>query len=273
MIKFFRKIRQRMLTENKFNKYLLYATGEIILVVIGILIALQVNNWNEERKQKIQVTTYAKALVEDLKEDIRKVKTIKWQARKSHLVLDSLTNYSRNLDIKQMTNFDLFILSIDDGYKPFSWNRASFEEIKSSGVLNYFKNDSLVNLLVKYEAFTKHMDLDYQQDVEAKLDARRLMRKVVNYNYKFDRILTIVKFDDDDSLRIKDYSNIKGFIAMKQQKIDFIDRDRTKLEEAINAYVELKSYLRVRYNGELPRLIKNAETIIKILEENYIKEN
>ena len=49
MIKFFRKIRQRLLTENKFSKYLLYAIGEIVLVVIGILIALQINNCNEER--------------------------------------------------------------------------------------------------------------------------------------------------------------------------------------------------------------------------------
>lgn len=47
MIKFFRKIRQKMLTENKFSKYLIYAIGEIILVIIGILIALQINNANE----------------------------------------------------------------------------------------------------------------------------------------------------------------------------------------------------------------------------------
>ncbi len=48
MIKFFRKIRQKMLIENKFSKYLIYAIGEIILVVIGILIALQINNLNEQ---------------------------------------------------------------------------------------------------------------------------------------------------------------------------------------------------------------------------------
>ena len=52
MIKFFRKIRQKLLSENKFSKYLLYAIGEIILVVVGILIALQINNWNENRKLK-----------------------------------------------------------------------------------------------------------------------------------------------------------------------------------------------------------------------------
>ena len=52
MIKFFRKIRKRLLAENKYNKYLIYATGEIALVMIGILLALQVNNWNEFQKDR-----------------------------------------------------------------------------------------------------------------------------------------------------------------------------------------------------------------------------
>ncbi|MEN8789459.1 MAG: DUF6090 family protein [Flavobacteriaceae bacterium] len=54
MIKFFRKIRKQLLAENKMSTYLVYAIGEIVLVVIGILIALQINNWNE-RKQERQV--------------------------------------------------------------------------------------------------------------------------------------------------------------------------------------------------------------------------
>ncbi|MEH6779913.1 DUF6090 family protein, partial [Maribacter arcticus] len=53
MINFFRIIRQQLLAENKFSRYLLYAIGEIVLVVIGILIALSINNWNENRKQKL----------------------------------------------------------------------------------------------------------------------------------------------------------------------------------------------------------------------------
>ena len=52
MIAFFRKIRQRLLSENRFTKYLLYALGEIILVVIGILIALGISNWNESKKNR-----------------------------------------------------------------------------------------------------------------------------------------------------------------------------------------------------------------------------
>ncbi|NCQ59013.1 MAG: hypothetical protein GW794_14435, partial [Flavobacteriales bacterium] len=66
MIKFFRKIRQKMLKENKFSKYLLYAIGEIILVVIGILIALQINNWNENRKNSNEEIAILQSLDKNL---------------------------------------------------------------------------------------------------------------------------------------------------------------------------------------------------------------
>ena len=67
MIKFFRKIRQEMLTENKFSKYLIYAIGEILLVVIGILIALSINNWNSNRIEKKSDYQLINALITDLK--------------------------------------------------------------------------------------------------------------------------------------------------------------------------------------------------------------
>lgn len=70
MIKFFRKIRQKMLTENKFSRYLLYAIGEIILVVIGILIALNVNNLNENSKKDTKIIDALKEIHRDLSEDI-----------------------------------------------------------------------------------------------------------------------------------------------------------------------------------------------------------
>jgi uncharacterized membrane protein YgaE (UPF0421/DUF939 family) len=54
MINFFRKIRQQLLTENKFSKYLIYAIGEILLVVIGILIALSINNWSQFEKDRVK---------------------------------------------------------------------------------------------------------------------------------------------------------------------------------------------------------------------------
>jgi type II secretory pathway pseudopilin PulG len=63
MINFFRKIREKLLTEGKTGKYLKYAIGEIVLVMIGILLAVQVNNWNEQRKDRMQRAEFLLASV------------------------------------------------------------------------------------------------------------------------------------------------------------------------------------------------------------------
>ena len=76
MIKFFRKIRQNLLSDNKFSKpaspagrYLIYAIGEIVLVVVGILIALQINNWNEKRINNIEEKSILNALRMEISEN------------------------------------------------------------------------------------------------------------------------------------------------------------------------------------------------------------
>ena len=74
MIKFFRKIRQKLISQNRFSKYLLYAVGEIVLVMIGILLALQVNNWNEQQKVKLHELNILNKLNEDLKANLLEVR-------------------------------------------------------------------------------------------------------------------------------------------------------------------------------------------------------
>ena len=66
MIKFFRKIRQKLLSENKLSKYLIYAVGEILLVVIGILIALYINNLNTEKQDSITLKGYLGNISENI---------------------------------------------------------------------------------------------------------------------------------------------------------------------------------------------------------------
>ena len=66
MIKFFRHIRKDLMEKNKTGKYLKYAIGEIILVVIGILIALQINNWNEDKKEQVVEKKILRELLIDL---------------------------------------------------------------------------------------------------------------------------------------------------------------------------------------------------------------
>ena len=85
MLRFFRQIRQRLFNENppdqargagKFSKYLLYAVGEIILVVIGILIALQVNDWNESRLSRAEISKVYISIIDDLENDHRSLAEI-----------------------------------------------------------------------------------------------------------------------------------------------------------------------------------------------------
>ena len=71
MIKFFRHIRKSLIEKNQMGKYFKYAIGEILLVVIGILIALQINNWNEERKDRKLEKNYVELLTQDLRSDAK----------------------------------------------------------------------------------------------------------------------------------------------------------------------------------------------------------
>jgi len=76
MIKLFRRIRQRLLTENKVSKYLLYAIGEIVLVIIGILIALQINNNNTLRKETQELHGYLISIQNNIASDKEQIEAI-----------------------------------------------------------------------------------------------------------------------------------------------------------------------------------------------------
>jgi uncharacterized membrane protein YgaE (UPF0421/DUF939 family) len=84
MIKFFRKIRRQLLPENRVTKYLLYAIGEIFLVVIGILIALQFNNWKASRKLNQLERNVLTKILSDLKSDSTRIE--RYPSQRYHLV-------------------------------------------------------------------------------------------------------------------------------------------------------------------------------------------
>ncbi len=146
MISFFRKLRQRLLAESQLSKYLLYALGEILLVVIGILIALQINNWNEYRKDRISELSFLTNLGHDLQNDIG--------------LLDEIVSLDSSiLDDLRFTQHDL--LNLEDieevrftnsrfKYRFFIPNKTTYENITSSGKIGLIQNDSIVELWMSY---------------------------------------------------------------------------------------------------------------------------
>lgn len=134
MLSFFRQIRQRLLTDNKFSKYLLYAIGEILLVVIGILIALQIDEWREARHNEILQDSYIASFKRDLIADT--------------LLLQNLNRYMQedieeNLQLYQRISAetaskDTLVKILRKEYSPYfspsnAFNTATFERINANG--------------------------------------------------------------------------------------------------------------------------------------------
>ncbi|WP_228851767.1 DUF6090 family protein [Aegicerativicinus sediminis] len=151
MITFLRKIRQKLLTENKFTRYFIYALGEIILVVIGILIALQVNTWQLEKKDRQIEKTLLKNIKRDLESDIselRRVKEFKISQNKAGLkLLEYFIDASKPLEDSLQFINDFHLISY---FIVPSANRTSFDIATSTGYMNNITNDSLVNELSNY---------------------------------------------------------------------------------------------------------------------------
>ena len=145
MIKFFRKIRQKLLSENKFSKYLIYAIGEIVLVVIGILIALQLNNYNDnlnqnelEQKALNNLKLDFEFNQNELNKSIEKLITIR---DNSFTILNNTgNNYKNTFDI------DNLLQNVSSVPKYYPQNGFLLDLI-NSGKLGILKNDILRNKL------------------------------------------------------------------------------------------------------------------------------
>lgn len=148
MIKFFRKIRQKLVMENKTSKYFKYAIGEIVLVVIGILIALQISNWNQNQQNKIKETYYLKEMQKEFLKDQKTLErfTMLTEAKTSRGIL--VKNYLKNDTInKKELLADLFFNGKIVAFKSFT---PVYDELVSSGQMSLLKNDSLKILIKEY---------------------------------------------------------------------------------------------------------------------------
>ncbi len=147
MLHFFRILRRRLLTSNKFSKYLLYAVGEIILVVIGILIALQIDNWNEARKQRETEIHYLRNLKTDLLLNIDKLdRYIKWRNNEVGAATRVL-EYFEGKPLTDLEDFQEHAVAVY-GWQRYSHQINTFEELVNSGNLALISNESIKNGLL-----------------------------------------------------------------------------------------------------------------------------
>ena len=142
MIKFFRKIRQNLLAEGKTVKYLKYAVGEIVLVVIGILIALQINNWNENRKDNIAESNILQDIKGSISTDIQQLKLrIELAEGDIHSADIILNHIDNNIPYNDSLNKHCWVITTTKN-KIFTPQISAYKVLESKGI-DLISNDQL----------------------------------------------------------------------------------------------------------------------------------
>jgi hypothetical protein len=164
MLKIFRKIRQKLLEENKIGNYLKYASGEIFLVVIGILIALSINNWNENRKHDQQEKSYLNRLIQENKSDII---TFSAEIERLKRNNEKISNLSKAFKDKDSSDSVLVIsarefLMYGSLYPRFNPSISTYEDLSSTGNLGIIKDTGLRDKIVSHYQRYKAVEWDYK---------------------------------------------------------------------------------------------------------------
>ena len=202
MIRLFRKIRRQLLSEERYSVYLLYASGEVMLVVLGILLALQIDNWNDERQLRQLETKYLREIRNNLQLDLSDIdhslEFTEWRIRSNSIVLQFLENrwpYHDSLS---------YHLSQLQGSLHFTPHTNAIEGLKFEGI-NILRNDSLRNTITDlYDYLYGHIiyletedDHRFQYDVLypqliANLTVIRPWREAIPNDY--DQLLVNTQF-------------------------------------------------------------------------------
>ena len=153
MINFFRKTRKKMADDNKPMKYMRYAIGEIALVVVGILIALSINNWNEDRKTKLKSQVYINKIVNDLMIDTLNINTL---IKRGNFYKVGLINYfsyfnQGNVSIEKLIDSSKNVSPYFLRYIPANHTFLDMQSSCNTNLLNDSQHNALIELSSEHE--------------------------------------------------------------------------------------------------------------------------
>ena len=168
MIKFFRKIRYNLMGKNKTTKYLKYAIGEIILVVLGILIALQINNWNENRINSNKETSVLANIHKEFKRNKKQLDSVVSTHKKVHRSCSKIISLFPIKSKPEPKVLDSLSVWLWDSYGGVTFNpsQTSINALASTSSFNIIKNETLRDLLISWN----DLITDYQEEEERSRD-------------------------------------------------------------------------------------------------------
>ena len=251
MIKFFRKIRQRMLNENKFSKYLIYAIGEIILVVIGILIALAINNWKENQKILNQEITYLNNLRDDLETQINMLDVyIDYE----NIIIDHSNDIIKHYELNNGFNdMDSIFPKLNDLTTRWTFTNTNTTLIQmlNSNQINIIQNKKLKEELIDFnqqiDLFTRNTNINNTNLVD-NLTTGAFIATGGFASYGNSKRM-VAKFND--------------FYPFQNKLIDDIDLKKTIIQVINEPKNKLEIINKIAYRNTISSLQKSGNKAIK----------
>jgi len=236
MLKFFRNIRKTNLQEGKIVNYLKYAIGEIILVVIGILIALSINNWHQEVQNRNLELRYISDLINDLRKDSTNLQGVYSEALRTSRAKVAISKFFDQPD-HPIDSLPEYFRYQWDPYKIFSPSTSTIDEMKSSSNMDIIRDDLLrkqiVSIYYTYELFLqdeslyrestreifarakeglRNIDDPFPDEIEKLLQEPK-MANSIRKNFANGRLRSVVNVSDESHKLLKSLLRYKQEIA------------------------------------------------------------
>ena len=261
MIKFFRKIRYDLMEKNKTGKYFKYAIGEIVLVVIGILIAISINNWNQSQKEKQIEAQYLNNIVRDLNEQLHSIDTQirseqSFYETASYLIEDYNIDHAFTLDSIFYKRATFLIYR-----KTFVITAPTYTDLISSGNIRFIKNQANKDQILNYYQELERIEKIIQNNNSLLID-KHYSEIFLKNGYSYRNMFGFI----GESL-----SNYPGHLVIPNYETDFqeiskslILKDENKL--ALMNAIALRQTLALGHYGFLLSAKSDTESLIEELE-------
>jgi hypothetical protein len=230
--------------ENKTGKYFKYAIGEIVLVVIGILIALQINNWNENRKERILENNMIKKISINIEDDINEYRKILLAEKERQVKIDSFLLIIRNPLEYETSDLDEYYKSLWF-FERFTPNKSALTNLLSSGKINIIQNENLLESILAY-----YKTIDEQKASIDEALASYSRNQIGPYIMEFDFM--------DSNVVTTEYRKRKSLLEYHQEPA---------IENFVMARIQLMNTQKIYYE----RQISNAENLLELIKEEFKK--
>jgi hypothetical protein len=271
MLFLLRQIRRKLLTDNKVMTYLLYAIGEIILVVVGILIAVSIDNWNQNRKDQQAERHYLTSLLSDLQLQMREAELgIKSESSSAILIREIGEQFENGF---KDTDGALLNVKLTKSMISRSLNQynATFEELNATGNIGLISNEELkMNIIAYYQSLDRSSLVlqKYEDQMINTLSGQLIESGLLNFDIRFD----LINVDLGRKYLSRSGESINNPVSDSLAVYDFERMNLDKLKSPEGAY-KLKNILTARYFSTLVALVnfnqikedtKNLKTAIEI---------